>query len=103
LRARGWRVDLHVGRSRDYRISLALADEKSPDRWLLGVELDGAHWALAPTTLDREAVRGSVLASLGWTILPVPTLDGWRDMARVVDAIDAAARRARDEGPRTRS
>ena len=103
LRARGWRVDLHVGRSRDYRISLALADEKSPDRWLLGVELDGAHWALAPTTLDREAVRGSVLASLGWTILPVATLDGWRDMARVVDAIDAAARRARDEGPRTRS
>ncbi|MBM3986958.1 MAG: DUF4011 domain-containing protein [Planctomycetes bacterium] len=96
LRARGWQVDTHVGRSRDYRISLALADARAPERWLLGVELDGAHWALAPTTLDREAVRGSVLAALGWTILPVSTLDCWRDLPRVVEALDAAARSARD-------
>jgi hypothetical protein len=96
LRARGWHVDTHVGRSRDYRISLALAEPREPEHWLLGVELDGAHWALAPTTLDREAVRGSVLAALGWTILPVATLDCWRDLPRVVETIDAAARRARD-------
>ncbi|MFM7299333.1 MAG: AAA domain-containing protein, partial [Planctomycetota bacterium] len=96
LRQRGWHVDTHVGRSRDYRISLALADARTPERWVLGVELDGLHWAIAPTTLDREAVRGSVLSALGWTILPVATLDCWRDLPRVVETIDAAARAARD-------
>ena len=82
------------------RVSLALADARAPERWLLGVELDGAHWALAPTTLDRESVRGSVLAALGWSILPVATLDAWRDLPRVVESIDAAARRVRDAQPR---
>ena len=100
LRGRGWHVETHVGRSRDYRVSLALADARAPERWLLGVELDGAHWALAPTTLDRESVRGSVLAALGWSILPVATLDAWRDLPRVVESIDAAARRVRDAQPR---
>ncbi len=92
LRARGWKVDLHVGRSRDYRISLALAEARQPDRWVLGVELDGAHWANAPTTLDREIVRASVLSGLGWRIVRVATVDCWRDLERVVAKIDAAAR-----------
>jgi very-short-patch-repair endonuclease len=92
LRARGWKVDLHVGRSRDYRISLALADAREPERWVLGVELDGAHWANAPTTLDREIVRASVLSGLGWRIVRVATVDCWRDLERVVAKIDTWAR-----------
>lgn len=101
LRARGWHVDTHVGRSRDYRISLAIAEARAPERWLLGVEVDGAHWALAPTTVDRESVRGSVLAALGWNILSVATLDIWRDLPRVVETVDDAARRGIEARERT--
>ncbi|MDI9404571.1 MAG: DUF4011 domain-containing protein, partial [Limnohabitans sp.] len=56
LESRGFRVDLHVGRSRDYRVSLALALPEAPDAWILGVELDGAFHRTAPTVVDRELV-----------------------------------------------
>jgi hypothetical protein len=95
LEARGWKVDLHVGRSRDYRISLALAAAADPGRWILGVELDGPHWAAAPSVVDRELVRAGVLESLGWKVLRVAALDAWRDPAGTVARIDAAARAAR--------
>lgn len=92
LREAGWLVDLHVGRSRDYRVSLALARPDAPERWILGVELDGAHWAAAPTVVDRELVRAGVLAALGWRIERVAALDLWRDPSKVASRIDAAAR-----------
>ena len=92
LVALGWHVDLHVGRSRDYRISLALARRQEPDRWILGVELDGVHWAAAPTVGDREQVRTGVLSSLGWRIERAAVLDCWRDAGKVAARIDAAAR-----------
>jgi hypothetical protein len=98
LEARGWKVDLHVGRSRDYRISLALAEPGEPDRWLLAVELDGPHWAAAPSVVDRELVRAGVLEGLGWNVLRVSALDAWRDLAGTVERIDAAGRAAARHG-----
>jgi hypothetical protein len=94
LEARGWRVDRHVGRSRDYRVSLALTDPARPERWALGVELDGAFHRAAPTVVDREVVRDGVLSSLGWRTLRVSCLDYLRDPKGLADRIDAAARAA---------
>ncbi len=92
LEARGWKVDLHVGRSREYRVSLGLAKRTAPERWVLGVELDGAFYAAAPTSIDREVVRDGVLSALGWQIIRVSCMDWLRDPKKVVDRIDAAAR-----------
>ena len=100
LESRGWRVDLHVGRSRDYRVSLALAHKSAhtsahtsaPERWVLGVELDGAFYAAAPSVIDRETVRDGVLKSLDWRILKVSCVDWLRDPSKVIERIDAAAR-----------
>ena len=92
LEARGWRVDLHVGRSRDYRVCLAVADKASPDHWRLGIELDGAFHGAAPTVVDRESVRDGVLGGLGWRVVKVSCLDWLRDPARVIDRIERAAR-----------
>lgn len=92
LEVRGWKVDLHVGRSRDFRISIAIADPSSPERWLLGVELDGAFHHMAPTVIDRESVRHSVLDGLGWTTIQVSVVDALRDLRQAVDRVDAAAR-----------
>ncbi|HVS19418.1 MAG TPA: hypothetical protein VMT18_12510 [Planctomycetota bacterium] len=95
LVARGWHVDLHVGRSRDYRVTLALAEAADPERWILGVELDGPHWAAAPAVVDRELVREGVLKGLGWRVLRVAAIDAWRDPVGVVGRIDGVARGAR--------
>jgi very-short-patch-repair endonuclease len=92
LALRGWKVDLHVGRSRDYRVSLALADAATPERWILGVELDGAFHRAAPTVVDRELVRAGVLKGLGWRTVRVSCLDLLRDFDTTVARIDAAAR-----------
>ena len=94
LESRGWKVDLHVGRSRDFRISLALADRATPDRWKLGVELDGVFHRAAPTVIDRESVREGVLDGLGWKTMRVSAIDALRDLAGTATRIDAAARAA---------
>jgi superfamily I DNA and/or RNA helicase len=95
LEARGWKVDLHVGRSRDFRVSLALADRNAPDRWVLGVELDGIFHRAAPTVIDRESVREGVLDGLGWKTVRISAIDALRDLASTVDRIESAARSAR--------
>jgi hypothetical protein len=95
LEARGWKVDLHVGRSRDFRVSLALADRNAPDRWVLGVELDGVFHRAAPTVIDRESVREGVLDGLGWKTVRISAVDALRDLASTVDRIESAARSAR--------
>jgi very-short-patch-repair endonuclease len=94
LESRGWKVDLHVGRSRDFRISLAIADRATPERWRLGVELDGVFHRAAPTVIDRESVREGVLGGLGWKTIRVSAIDALRDLGGTVARIDAAARAA---------
>lgn len=95
LESRGWKVDLHVGRSRDYRISLALANPAVPERYVLGVELDGPFHRSAPAVVDREAVRSGVLDGLGWRTLRISALDLQRNWTQTVARLDAAARQTR--------
>ncbi len=95
LEARGWRVELHVGRSRDYRVSIALSDPASPGRRVLGIELDGRFHRAAAAVVDREIVRPGVLDGLGWRTLRVSVLDHLRDADATVERIDRAARAER--------
>jgi hypothetical protein len=90
LEQRGWTVDRHVGRS-NYRISLALRDKAHPDRWCLGVELDGPFWHSGTTVADREILRPAVLRSLGWRTMRVWSTEWVQDPAKVVERIEAAA------------
>ena len=96
LESRGWKADLHVGRSRDFRISLAIADRSAPDRWRLGVELDGVFHRAAPTVIDRESVREGVLAGLGWKTIKVSAIDVLRDVDSVVARIEREIRATSD-------
>jgi very-short-patch-repair endonuclease len=81
-----------VGRSRDYRVSLAVADRSAPDHWRLGIELDGAFQSAAPTVIDREAVRDGVLGALGWRVVKVSCIDWLRDPAKALERIERALR-----------
>ncbi len=87
LEDRGFRVDLHVGRSLDYRVSLAVSRPESPDQWILGVEIDGPFHRSAPTVADREVVRPEVMQALGWRIISVGAVDLLRNEDGVVDRI----------------
>ena len=76
LRARGYETDLQVGRSQ-YRIDIGVIDPRDPDRYILGIMLDGPSYGGAKTTRDREIAQISVLTGLGWEITRVWTMDWW--------------------------
>ena len=90
LERRGWTVDRHVGSS-SYRVSLALRDRVHPDRWCLGIELDGPFWQSGATVADREILRRDVLRRLGWRTMRVWSAEWLKDPAKTMAAIEAAA------------
>lgn len=93
LEQRGWRVDEQVGCG-GFRVDLAVRHPTEPDRFSLGVLLDGPGYAAAHSARDRDRLRESVLRGLGWTLARVWSL-AWRlDAPRCADELDAAARAA---------
>ena len=91
---RGWRIERRVGCSA-YRVDLAVRDDEDPERFLLGIECDGPTYSRASTARDRDRLRGSVLAGLGWRLHRVWSTEWWldreRELARLDEALTAAA------------
>ena len=95
LRAAGLELDLDVG-SGQYRIDIAIRSTDDPDRYVLGVELDGSRYAATATARDRDRLRWDVLGGLGWPHLHrARALEWYEDPAAVVDAVLRAAKKAR--------
>jgi very-short-patch-repair endonuclease len=76
LHGRAGEVDTQVGCA-GYRIDLARARPRTPGRYLLGIECDGAFYHSAKTARDRDRLRQSVLEGLGWRIERVWSTE-WR-------------------------
>ena len=93
LHADGYTTRTQVGRSK-FKVDLAVADRHNPNRYVLGVLLDGRSYYSTKTTRDREIVQPSILASLGWTVMRLWTLDWYenpdRAYQRVVEMLHAA-------------
>lgn len=93
IRSAGYDVHHQVGCS-GYRIDLAVVDPKSPGRYLLGVECDGATYHRAATARDRDKLRQAVLEGLGWTLHRIWSIDWWHnansEMEKLLTAISAA-------------
>ncbi len=87
LRARGWELRPQVGVS-SFRIDLGVVDPEVPERYLAGIECDGATYRRSATARDRDLVRESVLRGLGWEILRLWSTEYWLDPAGVADRLD---------------
>lgn len=102
LEARGLRVVSQVGVG-GFRIDLGIKDEYT-DRYLLGIECDGATYHSSRTARDRDRLRQQVLERLGWTIQRIWSTD-WikqpeHEVERVLAALEIARAQtsARDQG-----
>lgn len=95
LAARGWSLHKQVGCS-GYRIDLAVVDPKSPGRYALGIECDGANYHSSKSARDRDRLRASVLRDLGWTLHRIWSADWWRDPQREIEKAEKAIRLALD-------
>ena len=91
LNERGYKTDIMVGRS-EYRIDVGVVDDLDPEKYRLGILLDGESYITARTTRDRELAQISVLKGLGWRILRVKAMDWWdnreKELNRILKALD---------------
>ena len=61
----GYAVEKQVGCA-GYKIDLAIVDKDDANRYVLGIECDGATYHSSPLARDRDRLRQEVLEGLGW-------------------------------------
>jgi very-short-patch-repair endonuclease len=93
LEGEGYEVHSQVGTA-GFTIDLAVVDPAQPDRYLLGIECDGATYHTARSARDRDRLRDMVLEDRGWQIHRVWSID-WlhrpeEQLRRIVAAIEEA-------------
>lgn len=98
LKRDNWEVDAQVG-SIGYLVDLAIYDPKDPNRYILGIECDGAQYHSSPAARDRDRTRQRQLERVGWAIHRIWSTD-WRlqpeeELKKVRLAVDAARTRHR--------
>jgi very-short-patch-repair endonuclease len=97
LAARGLRVVYQVGVGA-FRIDLGIKDAAT-DRYLLGIECDGATYHSSRTARDRDRLRQQVLEQLGWRIHRIWSTDWIKFPEQEIDRVLAALERARTPHP----
>ncbi len=89
----GYTVHPQVGMAGFY-IDLAILHPKSPNRYLLGIECDGATYHSSRSARDRDRLRQQILESRGWTIHRVWSTDWFHRRAheeiKLLSVIDEA-------------
>ena len=92
LKARGYQIDTAVGFS-EPRLAVAVKDQTNPDKYLFGIESDGAGYIMLRNARDRNRLRQEVLERLGWNFARVWSTDWVRNqdiaLESLVEKIDA--------------
>ncbi len=88
LKAEGFDTDVSVGHS-EYRIDIGVIDPQNPEKYILGILLDGACYGASKTTRDREIAQISILRGLGWNILRIWSMDWWDNRQKEIERIIA--------------
>ena len=94
LKKMGYTVRTDIGCS-EYRIDLGIADPEDPEKYLLGIMLDGSN-SISSTATDRFILQPSVLGGLGWHIMRIWTLEWLDDRKKVLDMIRDEVARCRE-------
>lgn len=86
LKIHGYDTDTNIGNSEN-RIDIGVIDPNNPERYLLGILLDGQGYGTAKTTRDREISQIAVLNTLGWNIMRIWTMDWWDNSKKELNRI----------------
>ncbi len=80
LERAGYRVDTQIGAS-GFRIDLGVRHPDFPNeqRYLVGIECDGATYHRSRVARDRDHVRQQVLEGMGWKIYRIWSTDWFHD------------------------
>jgi len=83
----GYKVDTQVGMS-GYRIDQAIVHPNNPDKYILGIECDGAMYHSSPSAKERDVYRQAFLETKGWTITRVWSRNWWKNASAEIEKID---------------
>ncbi|MFZ3588904.1 AAA domain-containing protein [Bacillus sp. DJP31] len=83
----GYKVDTQVGMS-GYRIDLSVVHPNYPEKYILGIECDGAMYHSAPSAKERDVYRQKFLESKGWKITRIWSRTWWRNSSVEIERID---------------
>src|SRR5262249_1574591 len=93
---RSYVIDYQVGVS-GYKIDLGVRHPDFPERYLAGIECDGAAYHSSKSARDRDRLREEVLNDKGWEILRVWSTDWFDNPAlqtyRLVEKLESLRRR----------
>ncbi|WP_010581776.1 DUF3320 domain-containing protein [Schlesneria paludicola] len=78
-------------------VDLAIVDSQNPNRYLLGLECDGATYQASRWARDRDRLSESVLRDRGWELMRVWSLDWLHRPDEQRNAVLAAFERAKTE------
>ncbi len=84
-----------------YRIDFGVVDASVPERFVCGIECDGASYHRSETARDRDRLRMEVLERRGWTIHRLWSTDWFKDREgqadRLMRLVQATRERAQEE------
>lgn len=90
IKKQGFEYETFVGHS-DFHVDIAVIDLFEPDKYLMGILLDGDGYKKTKNTRDREVSQISVLKNLGWNLTRVWTIDWWdnrdRELKKIIDKL----------------
>jgi very-short-patch-repair endonuclease len=86
LEAKGYVVAKQIGVA-GYFIDLAIKDPLVPDRFVLGIEVDGASYHSSRAARDRDRLREQVLGDRGWDIHRIWSTEWFYNNAAVRKAL----------------
>ncbi|MBM7679874.1 superfamily I DNA and/or RNA helicase [Pullulanibacillus pueri] len=92
----GYKVDTQVGMS-GYRIDQAIVHPDHPERYILGIECDGAMYHSAPSAKERDVYRQRFLESKGWKITRIWSRNWWKDPVGEIEKIDQLVKKLVEE------
>ena len=78
LKKEGFECTPQVGVA-GFFIDLAVIDPGNPNRYLMGIECDGATYHSAKSTRDRDRLRQTILERLGWRIRRIWSTDWFKN------------------------
>lgn len=87
IEAMGYTVRTNIGDSK-YKLDIGVIHPKHPDRYLLGILLDGENSKAASLSKDRYVLQPAVLKGLGWEIVRVWALDYMDQSKKILGKID---------------
>jgi len=83
----GYNVKTQVG-CKGYKIDLAIVHPKQKDKFIVGIECDGAQYHSSKSAKERDLYRQGVLEDVGWNILRVWSRDWWKNEELVIKRLD---------------